>query len=107
MVKQSDLYQILKTTGMPVGYRKFKTEQTPPYITYAKAFSRDLVGGSQNLFKVGHYQIELYTTEKDLVSEAKVENALKAARIPYQTFEADIPSENLLQVVYTVVIPGA
>lgn len=104
---QAELYQLLKTTGLPVGYRRFKTEQRPPFVTYARAFSRDLIGDGRNLVKVGHYQIELYTTEKDPISEAKIESVLKIARIPYQSFEADIPSENLLQVVYTVAIPGA
>lgn len=104
---QAELYQLLKTTGLPVGYRKFAKAKQPPYIIFAKAFSRDLIADSQNIFKVGHYQIELYTTTKDPESEAKIEAALKSARIPYQTFEADIPSENLLQVVYTVAIPGA
>lgn len=106
---RSELFQLLSSTGLSVSYRQFPKErpQAPPFIIYAEAFSRNLIADGRNIFKVVHYQIELYTTTKDPVSEAKIEAALNAARIPYQTFEADIPSENLLQVVYTVAIPGA
>lgn len=105
-VTLQEFYQLLKTTGLQVAYRGFKELPPPPFIVYKKAFSRDLIFGGQNMFKVGHYQIELYTVAKDPVSEAKIEAALKAAKIPYQSFEAELPTEDLMQVVYTVVLPG-
>ncbi|WP_242136716.1 hypothetical protein [Bacillus cereus group sp. BfR-BA-01360] len=68
-----------------------------------------LVDGSPNMpadnkvyHKINDVNIELYTTKKDLVAEAKLEKALDDYEIPYESFEAFIESEKLFQKSYEV-----
>ncbi|PGA85994.1 hypothetical protein COL93_29700, partial [Bacillus toyonensis] len=44
--------------------------------------------------------IELYTTRKDLVAEAKLEKVLDDHEIPYESYETFIESEKLYQKLY-------
>ncbi|PEY72094.1 hypothetical protein CN344_29410, partial [Bacillus cereus] len=44
--------------------------------------------------------IELYTTKKDLVAEAKLEKVLDDYEIPYDSYETFIESEKMYQKNY-------
>ncbi|MEB9207970.1 hypothetical protein P4I02_32160, partial [Bacillus cereus] len=57
---------------------------------------------SDNTFyhKINDLNIELYTTKKDLVAEAKLEKVLDDHEIPYDSYGIFIESEKLFQKTY-------
>lgn len=108
---QAELFQVLKTLGMPVAYGEFKDTPenpapSPPFITYQFAYDGDLKADNHNYVDIGFYQIELYTTKKDLAKEKLVQDKLKELRLPYSKMEQRLESENLFQVVYEIQLIG-
>lgn len=103
---QAELYQALKSIGYPVAYGSFSSPVTPPFITYQFAYSNDMMADNVNYVPIENFQIELYTTKKDLVTEQKVQDKLKDLGLPYRKFEAYLDSEKLFQIVYEIQIIG-
>ena len=73
---QKELAQRLAATGLPVAYRAFRTRQAPPFICYLYVYDSQFFADNEMYYSTGHYQVELYTSTKDLAAEAKVEAAL-------------------------------
>lgn len=109
---QEGLYQALLTLGLPVAYRAFPKGDpqhpppSPPYLVYLYAYSSDVMADNQNYLGIGSYQVELYSKTKDKVNEKKVQDLLKALRLPYRKTETALESENLRQVIYEVQLIG-
>lgn len=103
---QTELYQALKSLGMPVAYGEFTSPQTPPFITYQYAYSGDMIADNQNYVEAGYFQVELYTAEKEPAVEKLVEDKLKELRLPYSKIETWLDSENLRQAIYEVQLIG-
>lgn len=108
---QDELFQGLKSIGIPVAYREFISTREhpappPPFITYQYSYSSDLIADNQNYKDIAHYQVELYAKQKDLPTEKLVEDKLKQMRLPYNKVEAFLDSEKLLQVVYEISLIG-
>ena len=101
-MKQTALYTSLKTLGLPVTYGEFLTPVTPPFITYQYVYSNDLMADDANCIEVSNFQVELYTTKKDLTVEGQVEALLKSLFLPYRKLEFYIEAENLRQIIYEV-----
>lgn len=101
---QTELYDALKTLGMPVTYSHFREPPKPPYINYLFSYSGDLMADNQNYLPISNYQIELYAKQKDPVSEQKLQGLFSSLRLPYSKFETYIESEKIRQVVYTIQI---
>ena len=97
---QGELFTALKTLGLPVAYRLFKTATAPPYLVYFLVKNDDIIADNRNYLKVERYQAELYTASKDPVLEARLEAVLKAKKLVYTKTEAYIDTEKLNQVVY-------
>lgn len=108
---QDELFQALKTLGLPVVYGEFKgtpenPAPSPPFITYQFTYSSDMVADNQNYIGVEVYDIELYTKTKDPVTEKKVQDLFKYLRLPYSKIEAYIESEALRQIIYEIRLIG-
>ena len=108
---QAELYQALKAIGYPVAYSHFvSTPQnpapSPPFITYRFVQSSDLMADGQNYAEISNFTVELYTDEKDLVAEGKVQDKLKELGLPYTKTETWIDSEKLFQVIYEIQLVG-
>ncbi len=108
---QAELHQALKSIGFPVAYSHFvvtpqNPAPNPPFITYQFAYSGDLMADNQNYVEVSNFQIELYTNEKDLTAERKVQDKLKELGLPYTKTEAWIEEEKLFQVIYEIQLIG-
>lgn len=104
---QAELYQALKSLGMPVVYSHFDTDPdnpppSPPYIAYLFIGNDDFIADNVNYKSIDNYQIELYTNKKDLASEKLVEDKLKELELPFTKLEAWIDSEELFQVLYQI-----
>ncbi|MGR3774585.1 hypothetical protein ACT1UG_02310 [Bacillus paramycoides] len=100
-----ELTKILEATGYPVAYSHFtatpgKPVPKPPYICSLVDGSSNMMADNKVHHQISDVSIELYTTKKDLVAEAKLEKALDDHEIPYESFEAFIESEKMYQKSY-------
>jgi hypothetical protein len=108
---QPELFQALKSLGMPVAYSHFEDTQqnpapTPPFITYQFAYSNDMLADNANYVEISNFQVELYTNKKDLAAEKKVQDKLKELGLPYSKVEAWVEEEKLFQVIYEIQLIG-
>lgn len=103
---QAELFQALKTLGMPVAYGEFTQPTAPPFIVYQHAYSTGLMADNKNILDVGNFQVELYTKYKDPAKEKLVQDKLQEIELPYTKREFFIESENLRQVIYEIQLLG-
>jgi hypothetical protein len=101
-VDEATLYQLLKTSGLPVAYHHFAQPPTPPYIVYLFSYSSNFGADNKAYNKQPNYQVELYTTKKDPVSEKLIEDLFDAHEIYWDKTETYIDSEGLYQVLYEI-----
>ncbi|MBG9831829.1 hypothetical protein ACT7DZ_28205 [Bacillus cereus] len=100
-----ELIKILEATGYPVAYSHFiatpgKSVPAPPYICILVDGSANLMADNKVYHKIDDANIELYTTKKDLVAEAKLEQVLDDHEIPYDSYGTFIESEKTYQKIY-------
>lgn len=103
----AEFIRILDMTGLPVTYSHWTPMENnpvpnPPYICYIVDGTENLVADNKVYHKINDVNVELYTTKKDLITEAKLEKVLDNHRIPYDASEAFIKSEQLYQKIYEV-----
>lgn len=97
-----ELYNHLKSIGLPIAYNNFTTEQIPPYLIYKFSYSNDFMADNINYKEISNFQIELYTNKKDLNSEKMIEDKLKEIEMPYSKLENRINEERLYEIVYQI-----
>ncbi|MGN4668658.1 hypothetical protein ACTFRP_23400 [Bacillus cereus group sp. MYBK234-1] len=100
-----ELKEILEATGYPVAYSHFTETPgvpvpSPPYVCYFVDGSPNMAADNKAYHKINDVNIELYTTKKDLVAEAKLEQVLDDHEIPYDSYGTFIESEKLFQKIY-------
>lgn len=100
-----ELKKILDATGYPVAYSHFTATPgnpvpAPPYICFLVDGSANLMADNKVYHKVNDLNIELYTTKKELVAEAKLEKVLDDHEITYDSYGTFIDSEKLFQKIY-------
>lgn len=103
---QAELFNALKSTGLPVAYSSFTTAVSPPFITYQFSYSNDLEADNINYLEIGNFQVELYTKVKDLAAEKKVKDKFKELQMPYSKTEAWLDEEKLFQIIYEIQLIG-
>ena len=103
---QTELYTALKSLGLPVAYSSFSTAVTPPFITYQFAYSGDVMADNMNYVEINNFQVELYTTKKDLAAEKLVKDKLKELELPYTQTEAWLDDEKLFQNIFEIQLIG-
>ena len=101
---EATLFQLLKTTKLPVAYHHFISSLSPPYIVYLFVYSSNLGADNKVYKEFKNFQVELYTKTKDLASEKLIEDALAEADIYWEKIETYIESEGLYQVLYEIEI---
>jgi len=101
-VDEATLFTLLKSTGLPVAYHHFTSPPTPPYIVYLFSYSSNFGADNRVYSKQSNYQVELYTTEKDPVSEKLIEDLFDEHDIYWEKSETYIESEGLYQVLYEI-----
>jgi hypothetical protein len=101
-VDEAILFQLLKTTGLPVAYHHFTSPPTPPYIVYLFSYSSNFGADNKVYDAEKNFQVELYTTNKDPTSEALIEGLFDANDIYWDKTETYIESEGLYQVLYEI-----
>ena len=91
--------KILETTGFPVAYYAFPENEAPPlpFICYLETGSNNFAADGIAYHKISRIQIELYTEEKDLDAEDKVEAALSS--FCWEKTEIYLDSEKCYQII--------
>ncbi len=97
-----ELYKILKTTGLPVAYSHFTRKAEPPFVVYFVDGEDGIFADNKIYAKLIDYEIELYTKNKDLESEKKIEEVLEKNQINYIKETTWINDEKLYQVVFYI-----
>ena len=97
---QKELAQRLATTGLPVAYQAFRTRQAPPFVCYLFAYDSQFYADDGMYFSAGRYQVEIYTSTKDPVIEARVEAVL--AGLCWEKSEEYIDEEKIYQITYEI-----
>ncbi len=96
------LFNLLKSTGLPVAYHHFTSPPAPPYIVYLFAYSSNFGADNKVHRQAANYQAELYTKTKDPALEALIEGLFDANDIYWDKTETYIESEGLYQVLYEI-----
>ena len=99
---EATLYQLLRTTGLPVAYHHFTSPPTPPYVVYLFSYSSNFGADNKVYNALKNFQVELYTTKKDPASEKLIEDALNGADAYWEKTEMFIDTEGLYQVLYEI-----
>jgi len=101
-VDEAALFNLLKSTGLPVAYHHFTSPPSPPYIVYLFAYSSNFGADNKVHSQADNYQVELYTKTKDPAAEALIEGLFDANDIYWEKSETYIESEGLYQVLYEI-----
>lgn len=99
---EATLFQLLKTTGVPVAYHHFTSPPSPPYVVYLFSYSSNFGADNKVYEAQKNFQVELYTKAKDLASEKLIEDLFDANDIYWEKTETYIESEGLYQVLYEI-----
>ena len=94
----------LAASGIPTAYGYFPalSNQKPPCVTYAEAYTRNKSAGNSVHQKIVHFDVFLFTTSKDLTSEGQLETALNAIGFWNKTSEEYITDEKHYQSIYEI-----
>lgn len=96
------LFNLLKSTGLPVAYHHFKTPPDPPYVVYLVADAEVWGSDHRNELNRTSYLVELYTTRKDIAAQSLIESLFDELGFEYSFNEVYIESESLYQVAYSI-----
>lgn|GEM_PF-440802 len=102
-----DLRKLLEQTDLTVQYRAFKEGQapSPPYILFYEEDNDGTIKADNfNYYPVKNVVVELYTDEKDIALEDKLEQILIENNIEYDNYESYIESEDMFEIIYEIVI---
>ena len=99
---EATLFQLLKTTGLPVAYHHFTSPPSSPYMVYLFSYNTNFGADNKVYNAAKNFQVELYTTKKDSASEKLIEDALNGADVYWEKTEMYIDSEGLYQVLYEI-----
>jgi hypothetical protein len=105
-----EIAEMIASIGLPYAYDHFSedTAKPPPFICFYYDGDDDFKADNTNYQKIRPLTIELYTDNKDFVSEALVEATLNANGLVYSRSETYISTEKMYMVTYQteVVING-
>ena len=96
----------LEKLEIPIQYRSFSVGHAPelPYILFYENDSDNIFADNHNYYDVLNVACELYTDNKDIELETKLQKLLYDLEIEYNSTETFIDSENMYLKTYDVVI---
>lgn len=96
----------LEKLDMPIQYQSFALGQAPelPYLIFYEDDSDNLFADNVNYFNNLNLTCELYSDEKDLELETKIQKLFYDNEIEYNSTETFIDSENMFLKAYSVSI---
>lgn len=96
----SELKTALEGTGLPVAYHAFKKPQSLPFIVYIESGTDNVSADGVVYQKASGWAVELYTENRDLTAEGKVEEAL--APYFWNSTEIYLEDEKCFETIYTM-----
>ncbi|MFG3613094.1 hypothetical protein [Rummeliibacillus stabekisii] len=100
-----ELVSLLKTLGYPLAYSHFSKPQPLPFLVYLNPSDNTVGADNKVLHKTRNINVEVYTDEKDLTLEAKIEKLFDENEIYYDNpDEIFIQSENVYKRTYYITI---
>ena len=99
---EATLFNLLKSTGLPVAYHHFTSPPSPPYVVYLFSYSSNFGADNKVYDAQKNFQVELYAKAKDLASEKLIEDLFNANDIYWEKTEMFIDTEGLYQVLYEI-----
>ena len=99
---EATLFQLLKTTGLPVAYHHFTSPPSPPYVVYLFSYNTNFGADNKVYDAEKNFQVELYSKTKDPTSEVLIEGLFDVYEIYWDKTETYIDSEGLYQVLYEI-----
>ena len=103
----TDLRKLLEQTDLTVQYRAFKEGQapSPPYILFYEEDNDGTIKADNfNYYPVKNVVVELYTDEKDIALEEKLETIFDDNGFEYDSYEAYLDTENMFEKAYEITI---
>lgn len=106
----NELYTLLITIPgfdeEKIAYRFFPREKVPelPYIVYLETSTDNFSADNIVYHKIQNVDIELYTKNKDMISEEAVETLLNANSIFWEKSEDYLDSEQMYMITYSIQI---
>lgn len=99
-----DIASMINSTKIDNAYYQYPEGEAPelPYILFYYPQRDDFQADNKNYAKVPQLNIELYTKEKDFVTEKVIEDLLEANDLTYDKEEQYIESEKMYEVLYTM-----
>lgn len=97
------IYQALNSLeGIPATYYAWEVGTVPPlpFMVFYYPYNNDLIADNSNYVKVVHLNVELYTENKDVQTEERVESLLHSLGLVYTRAEQYITSERMYEVLY-------
>lgn len=100
----NEIYEIIQSTQIPCAYRMFPEAEAPPlpFICYFEDGTSNFGADGIVYHEIDRIYIELYSKNKDKVSEFKVENALNSHRLFWNKQETYIAEEKCYEVIYSL-----
>lgn len=94
--------EMLDEIGIEYRYHHFETEEAvePPFICWLMPGNNNFAADGKVYFEAKKLHIELYTDNKDMELEEKVENVLNGHEIFWSKEETWIESEAMYEVLY-------
>lgn len=98
-----EVASMIESIGLPFSYYQFdeSTAQAPPFICFFYPDNNDFSADNINYATVYRLVIELYTDNKDLTIESRVEAVLKEYGLFYTREETKLETERMFEVIYT------
>lgn len=98
-----EVKELLKSSGLPVAYRQWpeEAEKVPPlpYLIYYEDSTDSMLGDGAVYYIIRHITVELYSKERDLDAEAKLENLLQGLHWKRQP-EQYLDTEHMMMCSY-------
>lgn len=101
-MKKEDVEMMLEKIGIEYRYHHFETEEAvaPPFICWLTPKSSNFSADGKAYLKINELDIELYTDQKDMELEEKIEYVLEEHGIYWEKTEIYIESESMYEVLY-------
>ena len=96
-MRQSELYKLLRSTGLEVYFYEADQNPTLPYIVYLKDGEAAWGSDGRNFLRKDSYIVELYSAGKDFANQEK---ALDSVGIRYDATEIYIEKEKMYLVSF-------
>ena len=96
----TEVSNMVNSIGYPWHYSHFPKTPVTPYIVYYYPNSNDVYADTSNYVDKRALHIELFTQEKDLTAEAKVEAALKNSGLTWYKQTDFLSDELIFQTIY-------